>query len=341
MATTVVTTTHEKKDAGTQPKERKPMRGRSDDRLKIFCGTANPALADEICAFLGIPRGQTYITRFSDGEHYVQILENVRGADVFVLQPTCHPVDSHLMELLLMIDALKRASARRITPVIPYYGYARQDRKDKPRSPISSKLVADLLTTAGADRALIVDLHAPQIQGFFNIPVDHLFAAPPVIIDHLAKKDLYDPVLVSPDAGGVERARALAKRLKAGLAIIDKRRDGNNVAVFMHLIGDVKGRDVVIVDDMIDTAGTLIQAVDALKREGARRILACAVHGVLSGPAIGRIRDSVLEEVIITNTVPLTPDRQLSKIRVLSVAPLLAEAIRRIHDEESVSTLFV
>jgi ribose-phosphate pyrophosphokinase len=207
--------------------------------------------------------------------------------------------------------------------------------------PITAKLVADLLTAAGCQRLLAVDLHAGQIQGFFNIPVDHLFALPPIIVDHLVKMELHDPVLVSPDAGGVERARALAKRLKAGLAIIDKRRDGNNVAVFMHLIGDVKGRDAVIVDDMIDTAGTLIQAVDALKREGARRILACAVHGVLSGPAIGRIRDSGLEEVIITNTVSLTPERQLSKIRVLSVAPLLAEAIRRIHDEESVSTLFV
>jgi ribose-phosphate pyrophosphokinase len=241
------------------------------------------------------------------------------------------------MELLVMIDAFKRASARRITAVLPYYGYGRQDRKVQGRMPITAKLVADLLTAAGTQRLLAVDLHAGQIQGFFDIPVDHLFAAPPVIIDYLAKKDLKDPVLVSPDAGGVERARALAKRLKAGLAIIDKRRDGNNVAVFMHLIGDVKDKDVVIADDMIDTAGTLIQAVDALRREGARRILACAVHGVLSGPAIARIKESVLEEVIITNTVQLTPERQLSKIRVLSVAPLLAEAIRRIHGEESVS----
>jgi ribose-phosphate pyrophosphokinase len=271
----------------------------------------------------------------------VQINENVRGQDVFVIQPTCPPVNDHLMELLVMIDAFKRASARRITAVLPYYGYGRQDRKVQPRVPITAKLVADLLTAAGAQRLLAVDLHAGQIQGFFNIPVDHLFAAPPVIIDHLAKKDLNDPVLVSPDAGGVERARALAKRLKAGLAIIDKRREGNNVAQFMHLIGDVKGRDAVIVDDMIDTAGTMIQAVDALRREGANRVLACAVHGVLSGPAIARIKESILEEVIITNTVPLTPERQLSKIRVLSVAPLLAEAIRRIHDEESVSTLFV
>jgi ribose-phosphate pyrophosphokinase len=309
--------------------------------LKLFSGNANRPLAEEIAKTLQLPLGDADVSRFSDGEVYVQINENVRGQDVFVIQPTCPPVNDHLMELLVMIDAFKRASARRITAVLPYYGYGRQDRKVQPRVPITAKLVADLLTAAGAQRLLAVDLHAGQIQGFFNIPVDHLFAAPPVIIDHLAKKDLNDPVLVSPDAGGVERARALAKRLKAGLAIIDKRREGNNVAQFMHLIGDVKGRDAVIVDDMIDTGGTMIQAVDALRREGANRVLACAVHGVLSGPAIARIKESILEEVIITNTVPLTPERQLSKIRVLSVAPLLAEAIRRIHDEESVSTLFV
>jgi len=309
--------------------------------LKLFSGNANRPLAEEIAKTLQLPLGDADVSRFSDGEVYVQINENVRGQDVFVIQPTCPPVNDHLMELLVMIDAFKRASARRITAVLPYYGYGRQDRKVQPRVPITAKLVADLLTAAGAQRLLAVDLHAGQIQGFFNIPVDHLFAAPPVIIDHLAKKDLSDPVLVSPDAGGVERARALAKRLKAGLAIIDKRRDGNNVAQFMHLIGDVRGRDAVIVDDMIDTAGTMIQAVDALRREGAKRVLACAVHGVLSGPAITRIKESILEEVIITNTVPLTPERQLPKIRVLSVAPLLAEAIRRIHDEESVSTLFV
>jgi len=309
--------------------------------LVLTAGNANRKLAQEIAEALATRLVEAEVSQFSDGEVFVQVNENVRGADVFVIQPTCPPVNQNLMELLIMIDALRRASAFRITAVIPYFGYARQDRKVQPRVPITAKLVADLITAAGAHRVLTMDLHAGQIQGFFNIPVDHLFALPPIIIDHLAKKDLHDPVLVSPDAGGVERARALAKRLKAGLAIIDKRRDGNNVAVFMHLIGEVKGRDAVIVDDMIDTAGTLIQAVDALKREGARRIVACAVHGVLSGPAIGRIRDSVLEEVIITNTVPLTPERQLSKIRVLSVAPLLAEAIRRIHDEESVSTLFV
>jgi ribose-phosphate pyrophosphokinase len=249
-------------------------------------------------------------------------------------------VNENLMELLVMLDAFKRASARRVTAVVPYYGYGRQDRKAQSRVPISAKLVADLITTAGASRVLAIDLHAGQIQGFFNIPVDHLFAAP-VLIDYLAKKDLEDPVLVSPDAGGVERARAIAKRLKAGLAIIDKRRDGPNVAVFMYLIGDVKDKDVVIIDDMIDTAGTLMQAVEAVKREGARRVLACGVHPVLSGPAMERIGDPQLEELIITNTIPLPRDKQLPKIHALSVAPLLAEAIRRIHGEESVSNLFV
>ena len=309
--------------------------------LKLFSGNANRPLAEEIAQHLHMRLGDADVSRFSDGEVYVQINENVRGQDVFVIQPTCPPVNDHLMELLVMMDAFKRASARRITAVLPYYGYGRQDRKVMPRVPITAKLVADLITTAGCQRVLAVDLHAGQIQGFFNIPVDHLFAAPPVIVDYLTKKDLKDPVLVSPDAGGVERARAIAKRLNAGLAIIDKRRDGPNVAVFMYLIGDVKDKDVVVIDDMIDTAGTLIQAVDAVKREGARRVLACAVHGVLSGPAIKRIESSALEEVVITNSVPLTPDKANPKIHVLSVAPLLAEAIRRIHDEESVSTLFV
>ena len=309
--------------------------------LKLFSGNANRPLAEEIAQHLHMRLGDADVSRFSDGEVYVQINENVRGQDVFVVQPTCPPVNDHLMELLVMMDALKRASARRITAVLPYYGYGRQDRKVMPRVPITAKLVADLITTAGCQRVLAVDLHAGQIQGFFDIPVDHLFAAPPVIVDYLAKKDLKDPVLVSPDAGGVERARAIAKRLNAGLAIIDKRRDGPNVAVFMNLIGDVKDKDVVVIDDMIDTAGTLIQAVEAVKREGARRILAAAVHGVLSGPAIKRIEASALEEVVITNSVPLTPDKANPKIHVLSVAPLLAEAIRRIHDEESVSTLFV
>ena len=309
--------------------------------LKLFSGNANRPLAEEIAQHLHMRLGDADVSRFSDGEVYVQINENVRGQDVFVVQPTCPPVNDHLMELLVMIDAFKRASARRITAVLPYYGYGRQDRKVMPRVPITAKLVADLITTAGCQRVLAVDLHAGQIQGFFDIPVDHLFAAPPVIVDYLAKKDLKDPVLVSPDAGGVERARAIAKRLNAGLAIIDKRRDGPNVAVFMYLIGDVKDKDVVVIDDMIDTAGTLIQAVEAVKREGARRVLACAVHGVLSGPAIKRIESSALEEVVITNSVPLTPEKANRKIHVLSVAPHLAEAIRRIHDEESVSTLFV
>jgi ribose-phosphate pyrophosphokinase len=308
--------------------------------LKLFSGNANRPLAEEIAQQLHVRLGDADVSRFSDGEVYVQINENVRGEDVFILQPTCPPVNDNLMELLVMIDAFRRASARRITAVLPYYGYGRQDRKAQSRVPISAKLVADLITTAGASRVLAIDLHAGQIQGFFNIPVDHLFAAP-VIIDYLAKKDLEDVVLVSPDAGGVERARAIAKRLRAGLAIIDKRRDGPNVAVFMYLIGEVNGKDVVIIDDMIDTAGTLFQAVEAVKREGARRVLACGVHPVLSGPAIGRIASSDLEELIITNSIPLPLEKQLPKIQVLSVAPLLAEAIRRIHSEESVSTLFV
>src|SRR6266540_165941 len=308
--------------------------------VKLFCGNANRPLAEEIAQHLDVRLGDADVSRFSDGEVYVQINENVRGEDVFIVQPTCPPVNDNLMELLVMIDAFKRASARRVTAVVPYYGYGRQDRKAQSRVPISAKLVADLITTAGASRVLAIDLHAGQIQGFFNIPVDHLFAAP-VLIDYLAKKDLEDPVLVSPDAGGVERARAIAKRLKAGLAIIDKRRDGPNVAVFMYLIGDVKDKDVVIIDDMIDTAGTLIQAVEAVKREGARRVLACGVHPVLSGPAMQRVANPLLEELIITNSIPLPVDKQLPKIKTLSVAPLLAEAIRRIHGEESVSNLFI
>jgi ribose-phosphate pyrophosphokinase len=306
--------------------------------LKLFSGNANRPLAAEIAHYLKLPLADADVSRFSDGEVFVQVNENVRGADVFVVQPTCPPVNDALMELLIMIDALKRASAHRITAVLSYYGYARQDRKVQPRVPISAKLVADLLEAAGVDRVLALDLHANQIQGFFNIPVDHLFATP-VMIDYLGKKDLSDPVIVSPDAGGVERARAIAKRLKAGLAIIDKRREGPNVAQVMHLIGDVDGKDVVVIDDMIDTAGTLAQAVVALEREGARRILACGVHPVLSGPAIDRIKASSLEEVVVTNSIPV--DKRGARITVLSVAPLLGEAIRRIHDEESVSTLFV
>jgi len=310
--------------------------------LKLFTGNANRALAEEIAQYLHIPLGDAEVSRFSDGEVFVQINENVRGTDVFIVQPTCPPVNDSLMELLIMIDAFKRSSAHRITAVLPYYGYARQDRKVQGRMPISAKLVADLLEAAGVDRVLALDLHAGQIQGFFSVPVDHLFAGPVVMIDYLRKKDLRDAVIVAPDAGGVERARAIAKRLNAGLAIIDKRREGPNSAVAMHLIGDVEGRDAVVIDDMIDTAGTLAQAVGAVQREGARRILACGVHPVLSGPAIERIKASTIEEVVVTNSIPLTADkRTAARITVLTVAPLLGEAIRRIHDEESVSTLFV
>ena len=308
--------------------------------LKLLTGNANRPLAEEIAQSLGLPLSDAEVSRFSDGEIFVQVNENVRGADVFVIQPTCPPVNDNLMELLVMIDALKRASAHRITAVLPYYGDARQDRKAQPRVPITAKLVADLLEAAGVDRVLALDLHAGQIQGFFSVPVDHLFAAP-VMIDYLGKKDLRDAVIVSPDAGGVERARAIAKRLNAGLAIIDKRREGRNVAMVMHVIGDVRDKDVVVIDDMIDTAGTLIQGVSALEREGARRILACGVHPVLSGPALARILDSPLEEVVVTNSIPVDDHKRAARITVLSVAPLLGEAIRRIHDEESVSTLFV
>src|SRR5206468_1864831 len=301
--------------------------------LKLLTGNANRPLAEEIGQYLRVPLADAEVTRFSDGEVYVQINENVRGADVFVIQPTCPPVNDTLMELLIMIDALKRASAHRITAVLPYYGYARQDRKVQPRVPISAKLVADLLEAAGVDRVLALDLHAGQIQGFFNIPVDHLFAGPVVMIDYLKKKDLRDPVLVSPDAGGVERARAIAKRLNASLAIIDKRRDKPGAAVAMNLIGDVDGRDAVVIDDMMDTA---------IQREGARRILACGIHAVLSGPAIDRIKASPIEEVVVTNSIALSAEKRASgRVTVLTVAPLLGEAIRRIHDEESVSTLFV
>ena len=308
--------------------------------LKLFSGNAHRALAAEIAQYLKLQVGDAEVTRFSDGEVFVQMNENVRGSDVFVVQPTCPPVNDNLMELLIMIDALKRASAGRITAVLPYYGYARQDRKVQGRVPITAKLVADLLTAAGVDRVLALDLHAGQIQGFFNIPVDHLFAGPPVIVDYLSKKDLRDPVVVAPDAGGVERARAIAKRLKAGLAIIDKRRDRPNVAVMRHLIGDVKDKDAIVIDDMIDTAGTLVQAVSALEREGARRIIAGGVHAVLSGPAVERLKAAPLEEIVVTNSIPLTPDKRLATMTVLTVAPLLGEAIRRIHDEESVSTMF-
>ena len=342
MATTATATEKpESKQQKTQPKtESKVQRGRHDDKFKIFCGTANEPLTDEICAFLQMDRGKATVTRFKDGEVYIQILENVRGADVFVVQPTCFPVDEHLMELLLMVDALKRASARRITTVIPYYGYARQDRKDKPRVPVSSKLIADLLTTAGAHRALIVDLHAPQIQGFFNIPVDHLFASP-VLVDHFRKMALPNLTVVSPDAGGVERARFFAKKVDAALAIVDKRRTDMNVAEVMHVIGDVKGRTCLIIDDIIDTAGTLVKTADALVNAGAVKVYACASHPVLSGEAIERISRSKLEEVVVTNTIPLTEKAKAEpKIQVKTIAGLLGRAIQSIHEETSVSSLF-
>src|SRR5262252_5995883 len=309
--------------------------------MKVFGGTANTALTNEICDYLDCEMGQSSTTRFSDGEIYFQILENVRGADVFIVQPTGPPVDSNLMELFLMIDAFKRSSARRITAVLPYFGYARQDRKDKPRVPISSKLVSDLLVASGTHRLLTMDLHAPQIQGFFSIPVDHLFAAP-VLVEYFQKLNLPNLTVVSPDAGGVERARAFAKRLNADLAMINKRRLEANVALVMNVIGDVKGKNCLVVDDMIDTAGTLVKTVEALKENGAIKVYACATHPVLSGPAVERIEKSQLEEVIVTNTIPLSPEkRRCKKIRTLSVAKLLGEAVKAIHDETSVSGLFI
>src|ERR1700676_4125486 len=339
MATLATAT--EKKMSADEKHERKPHRARVDEKFKIFCGTANQPLADEVCAFLGMTRGQAFLRRFADGEAYVQIQENVRGADVFVMQPTCRPVDLHLMELLLMIDALKRASARRITAVIPYFGYARQDRKDKPRVPISSKLVADLLTTAGADRAVVVDLHAPQLQGFFNIPVDHLFASP-VLVDYFKKLNLPDLTVVSPDAGGVERARFFAKKVDAALAIVDKRRVEMNVAEVMNVIGDVKGRTCLIIDDLIDTAGTLVKVAQALVQKGASTVYACCTHPVLSGAAVENLVDSPITEVVVTNTVPLAEAaKQVSKIKVLSIAGLIGRAIQSIHEETSVSRLFI
>jgi ribose-phosphate pyrophosphokinase len=308
--------------------------------MKIFSGNANLPLAQEICSELKIPLGKSSVTSFSDGELYFQILENVRGKDVFLIQPTCCPVNSNIMELLIMIDAFKRSSASRITAVIPYYGYARQDRKDKPRVPISSKLVADILTAAGADRILTMDLHAGQIQGFFNIPVDHLYAAP-ILIDYLKKLELQDLTIVSPDAGGLERARAFAKRLNGDLAVIDKRRVGPNTAELMNIIGEVSGRNIIICDDMIDTAGTLINTVEALRKEKAKKIMACATHAVLSGPAIERLKQTPLDEIVLTNTVALDKSKVLPNMTFLSVANLLAKAIQSIHEETSVSNLFV
>jgi len=314
----------------------------NDDKFKIFSGSAHRPLAEEICRHVGVPLGEAVLGRFSDGEIHFQILENVRGADVFVVQPCCYPVDFHLMELLLMIDAFKRASAWRITAVMPYYCYARQDRKDKPRVPISAKLVADLLETAGASRALTLDLHAPQVQGYFTVPVDHLYAQP-VLIEYFRQKisDLGSVTIVSPDAGGVERARYFAKRIDAPLAIVDKRRVDIDVSEVMHLIGDVRGRAAVVIDDIIDTAGTLVKTVEALRKEGATRVYAACTHPILSGPAVERLRNSDIEEVVVTNSVPLSAEaKKLSKIKVLSVGELLARGILSIHEETSISELF-
>jgi ribose-phosphate pyrophosphokinase len=309
--------------------------------IKVFSGNANRQLAEEICTHLGIEIGQANTTRFTDGEFNFQILQNVRGEDCFLLQPTCPPVDSNLMELLIMLDAFRRSSAKRITAVMPYYGYGRKDRKDKPRVPISAKLVANLITGAGADRVLLLDLHAGQIQGFFDIPADHLFAAP-VIVGYFQRLALPKLTVVAPDAGGVERARAYAKRLNAELAIIDKRRDYDKVGEVdvLHVVGDVAGRTALLVDDMIDTAGTLVKAAEALKRNGAETVYASATHAVFSGPAVDRLMASPIKEIVVTNTIPPS-DGSCSKVRYMSVAEILAKAIRSIHDESSVSSLFI
>ena len=312
------------------------------ERMRIFSGNSNKKLAEDICSKLGIALGKANVATFSDGETRVEINENVRGMDVFIIQSTCPPVNDHVMELLILIDAMKRASADRVTAVIPYYGYARQDRKVAPRAPISAKLVADLITAAGASRVLSVDLHAGQIQGFFNIPVDNLFATP-ILLKYMMSNFANNLVIVSPDTGGVERARAFAKRLDATLAIIDKRREGPNESQVMNIIGNVKGKRVIVLDDMIDTAGTMVQAAAALEAEGAVEVIACCTHAVLSGPAIDRIDDSNLKEIIVTDTIPLHERaRQCKKkITVLPVASFLSEAVRRIYYNDSVSSLFI
>lgn len=309
--------------------------------IKFFTGNAHKELAREVAAYLGIPVGDATVTEFSDGEIMVQINENVRGTDVFVLQPTSMPVNRNIMELLLMVDALKRASARRITAVIPYYGYARQDRKVQPRVPISAKLVADLITAAGINRILTMDLHAAQIQGFFDIPVDNLYASP-VLVDYVrARFSLENLVIVSPDAGGVERARSFAKKLQCSIAIIDKRREAANVSQIMNVIGEVNNKDTIILDDMIDTGGTTIQAAGALKEKGAKRVVGACTHAVLSDSAVDKVNESVIEELIVTNTIPLNSKKErCGKLTVLSIAPLIGEAIKRIHEESSISSLF-
>ncbi len=327
-------------DGRPSAEKKRTSRVSDDKNFKIVSGSANKALAEEIAQFLGVQLVQTDFRRFSDGEIRFQLLENVRGTDVFVIQPTCYPTDQHLMELLIMMDALRRASAGRITVVVPYYGYARQDRKDRPRVAITSKLVADLLVTAGANRALFVDLHAAQIQGFFNIPVDHLFASP-VLVGYFRDLQLPNLTVVSPDAGGVERARFFAKKLEVPLAIVDKRRTDINITEVMNVIGDVRGRTCLILDDIVDTAGTLCKTADALLAQGAEAVYACASHAVLSGPAVERIEQSGLKQLVVTNTIPLTEAAQaMDKIKVLSVAGLLGRAMESIHMETSVSTLF-
>ena len=311
----------------------------NNGKLLVFSGNANPALAKEICDYLDIELGKALVDKFSEGEIRVKIDEDVRGKDVFIIQPTCPPVNENFMELLIMIDALRRASAKRITAVLPYYGYARQDRKDQPRVPITAKLVANLITVAGADRVLTIDLHAGQIQGFFDVPLDHLFAIN-VFVEYFSKKNPKNFVVVSPDVGGIKMARAYAKRLGSSLAIVDKRRLSDKDAEVMHILGEVKGKHAVIVDDMVATAGSLVEAVAAIKKAGAKDVYAAITHPVLSGPAISRIEKSQLKELLVTNTIPLAKDKKTKKIKALSIGPLLAEAIKRIHHEESVSSLF-
>ncbi|RLJ69789.1 ribose-phosphate pyrophosphokinase [Hydrogenivirga caldilitoris] len=308
--------------------------------LKILTGTANRAIVEEAAQYLGVPISNMLVTKFSDGEVRVQINESIRGADVYVFQSLSSPANQHIMELLLIIDALKRSSAGRITAVIPYFAYARQDRQDKPRTPVSARLLADLITVAGANRVVTIDLHSPQIQGFFDIPVDHLSALP-VLYEYIKKNlILENPVVVSPDAGGVERARLLANRLGCGIAIIYKRRPEPNKAEVLDVVGEIDGKEAIIIDDLIDTAGTMVAAANMLINRGAKRVLACATHGVLSGPAVERLTNSPIEQVIITNTIPIG-DKLFDKLRIVSVAPLLGEAIKRIHEEESVSSLFI
>lgn len=316
-----------------------PQLGESN-RLKLFSGSSNLELAKEVSNYLGVELGPMVRKRFADGELYIQIQESIRGGDVYLVQPTCYPVNDHLAELLIMVDACRRASARQITAVLPYYGYARADRKTAGRESITAKLVANLMTTAGVSRVLAMDLHSAQIQGYFDIPCDHVYGSP-VLIDYIASKNLSDLVVVSPDVGGVARARAFAKKLnEAPLAIIDKRRHAHNVAEVLNVVGDVKDKTVVLVDDMIDTAGTICEGARLLKQEGARRVYACATHAVFSPPAVQRLSSSVFEEVIVTNTIPIPPDKQFEQLKVLSVANLLGEAIWRIHEESSVSSMF-